>query len=178
MQTFTDVWNTLMSVATIGEIIICFVFLYTLSIPTDSFSPTVRKLVHKHILVIGFLISFAAMVGSLIYSNFIGYPPCLFCWYARIAFYPQVFLFGMALFKKDRKIIDYAIMLSVLGLVVGAYHSLIQYVGFSPLPCEAGGISCVTREVFQFGFITIPLMGAVGFLTLLLSLIIAKKAPE
>lgn len=178
MEAFTNFWNTLMSVATIGEILICFAFLYTLSIPKDKFSKFVHKIVGRNILVIGFIISFSAMVGSLIYSNFIGYPPCMLCWYARIVFYPQVILFGIALLKKDRKIIDYAIALSTIGLIIGAYHSLIQYVGFSPLPCEAGGISCVTREVFQFGFITIPLMGAVGFLTLLLSLIISKKAQE
>lgn len=165
-----------MGVATIGEILICFVYLYTLAIPNDAFSKVVKKIVHKNILVIGFLISLAAMIGSLIYSNFIGYPPCMFCWYARIAFYPQVFLFGMALFKKDRKIVDYAIMLCVLGLIVGTYHSLIQITGASPIPCEIGGVTCTTREVFEFGFITIPLMGAVGFLTLLLSLIISKKA--
>lgn len=167
-----------MGVATIAEIIICFAFIYVLSIPNDKFSHLVKKLVGKNILVIGFIISFSAMIGSLIYSNFIGFPPCQLCWYARILFYPQVLIFGMALFKKDTRIVDYAIALCALGVILGAYHSLIQITGSSPIPCEIGGISCSTREVYQFGFITIPLMGAVGFLTLLLSLIISKKAPK
>ena len=164
-----------MSVATFGGILASLMLLYTLVLPGDKFSRATHRLISKNILIIGFIISITALVSSLVYSDFIGYPPCMLCWYARVAFYPQVFLFAVALAKKDRKILDYSLALTIFGLVVTAYHSLIQIVGESPFPCSVGGVSCVTRQVFEFGFITIPFMGFIGFLVLLLSLLVAKK---
>lgn len=165
-----------MSVCVFGGIAASLVLLYSLALPKDAFSRTINRFVGKNILWIGFFISLAAALSSLVYSNFIGYPPCMLCWYARIAFYPQVVLFALALLKRDRNIIDYALALTVMGLFVTGYHSIIQMVGYSPLPCEIGGISCVTRDVFEYGFITIPFMGFVGFAMQFLCLLSAKQA--
>jgi len=155
---------------------VCLEFAYVLLMPTDTFSRKVSGFVYSNILIIGFTLALGAALSSLVYSDIIGYPPCLFCWYARIFFYPQVVIFGVALWKKDRSILNYAMALSGIGLAISTYHYIVESTGYSPLPCAAGGVSCLTRYVYELGFITIPLMSLVGFLTLLLALIIAKRA--
>lgn len=175
MESFTQSWNTLMAVSVLVGIMTILALLYTLALPEDALSKKISTFTGKHILTLGFLISLAAMVSSLVYSDLIGYPPCLFCWYARVAFYPQVFIYSLALYKKDFKILDYSLLLTVLGTIMTAYHYVAETVQYSPLPCAAAGVSCLTRYVYEFGFITIPLMGLVGFLALLLTTLIAKR---
>lgn len=176
MSSFTTVWNTLMSVATFGGMVACLMMIYTLILPNEKFSQATQRIIGKSILFIGFIVPFSALVGSLVYSEIIGYPPCMLCWYARVAFYPQVLIFAMALFKRDRTILDYALGLTIFGLLVTGYHSIIQITGNSTLPCASNGISCVTRDVFEYGFITIPFMGFVGFLVQFFALLVAKRA--
>ena len=178
MQTFTSFWNQAMSLGTLAGIFVCIALLYSLVLPDSKFGAGITKFIHKYILGIGFIISLAAMVSSLIYSNVIGYPPCLLCWYLRIAFYPQVLLFAMAMFKKDKKVIDYALGLSLFGLLISIYHVISENIGYSVLPCEASGPSCLTKYVYEYGFITIPVMGLVSLGTLFLILLVAKRASK
>ncbi len=152
------------------------VYIFTLTVPSHAFSKKISSIVGKYILWIGLVLSGAAIVSSLVYSDVIGYPPCLLCWWTRIFFYPQVALFAVALIKKEKKILDYSLVLTSIGLLISTYHYIIESVGYSPLPCSANGVSCLTRYVYEYGFITIPFMGLVGFALLLLSLVIAKKA--
>lgn len=159
-----------------GSTAVSLLLLYTLIVPADPLSAKVRGFVSKQILWIGLALALAAMVSSLVYSDIIGFPPCLLCWYTRIAFYPQVFLYGLALWRKERFILDYALLLTVAGTIVSTYHYLSETFQYSPLPCAAGGVSCLTRYVYEFGFITIPFMGLVGFATLLLALLVERRA--
>lgn len=119
------------------------------------------------------MVALVAMVGSLIYSEIIGYEPCKLCWLQRIFMYSQVILLGMALFKKDYKIISYSIVLSIIGAIIAGYHYLLQLGVASGLPCSAVGysVSCSQRFVMQYGYITIPMMALSAFvlITLLLS---------
>lgn len=178
MENFTDIWNNAMGIGTIIMMLVGLVFIYVLIFPKDGFSKSIASFVAKHILLIGFLISIAALFGSQIYEHVIGYPPCLLCWYARIAIYPQVILYGIALYKKERVILPYAMSLTIAGLIISGYHSVVTVVGESPLPCSIGGVSCLTRFVYQFGFISIPLMVFVCFAFLFLSALVAKKAAK
>lgn len=164
-----------MSVCVLGGIIVCIVLIYTLLNSKTNSSQKIIALAQKHIALIGFLIALSAVVSSLIYSELIGYAPCLLCWWARVFFYPQLVIFGIALYKKEKTFYPYALALTVLGLCVSTYHYIVESVGYSPLPCEATGVSCLVRYVHTLGFITIPLMGLVGFATLLLFLIVSKK---
>ncbi len=175
MQTFISTWNEIMCLAVFVGIITIMAFLYTYALPHDAFSKAISRFVTKNILWIGFIISLSAMISSLVYSDVIGFPPCMFCWWARVMFYPQVLLFGYALIKKDHTILPYTLLLTTCGLVITTYHSIIQMIGESAIPCSVSGVSCLTRDVYMFGFITIPFMGLVGFATLLLSILVAKK---
>ncbi len=134
----------------------------------------------KHALRIAFATALVATLGSLFYSEIAGYEPCKLCWLQRIFMYPQAIILGMALWKKDRNIVRYSIVLSAVGAVIAAYHYLLQ-LGIAPaLPCAAVGSSaaCSQRFVMEFGYITIPLMSLSGFLLILVSMVAAKLRHE
>jgi len=116
---------------------------------------------------LSFLISLSAIFGSLYFSEVLGYPPCVLCWYQRICIYPLAFIFGVGLLKEDRECLSYAWPLILVGTLIAAYHNLLYY-GIIPesiTPCKQG-VSCSTRQVEYLGFITIPLLSLIGFLTL------------
>lgn len=127
--------------------------------------------------MISFIVSLVAMLGSLTYSDIIGYDPCKFCWFQRILMYPQVILLGMAMIRKDMKIAVYSMTLSIIGAVIAFYHYLLQ-IGVAPaIPCSAVGYSsaCAQRFVMQYGYITIPMMAFSAFLLIALLMYANKR---
>lgn len=128
---------------------------------------------------IAFLVSLVAVVGSLIYSEGLGYEPCLLCWFQRIFMYPLVLLTITALAKSDHfGVIDYALTLSVPGTMLALYHYLLQIGATSYAPCDALGYSVSCSKVFTmtFGYITIPLMAFSAFLLITMTLFLVKKS--
>ena len=137
---------------------------------------TVISFVSQHALLIGFILSLTSVVASLFYSEIVGFVPCVLCWFQRIFIYPQVILFGYALKKKDRGILPYAFILTIIGSIFALYHNYI-YLGGSPaIPCDANA-SCTQRLVFEFGFMTIPLMAFTLFFTLGVTYFASKRHP-
>jgi len=117
-----------------------------------------------------FIVALVAMSGSLFYSEVAGYTPCTLCWYQRILMYPQVILFGVVLWKSERRTADYHIALSALGAFIAGYHYLLQ-IGILPeLPCSATGFSVSCAQVFtmNFGYITISMMSLTAFALIIL----------
>ena len=157
-------------------IVTCLVLIYGLIWPKNDFGRDVLAFFSRHSLVIGLKISLLSVIASLIYSNVLGFAPCLLCWYARIALYPQVLLYGMALCKRNsRAILDYSLLLTGFGILVSGYHTIVENVGYSALPCTADGVSCLARPVHLYGFITIPVMALAACVTLFLSVLAAKR---
>lgn len=123
-----------------------------------------------------------AMLGSLYFSEFAGYTPCILCWYQRIAMYPLVLIIGAGLLLKDKKMAFYALPLSIVGLVIAFYHNLLQWGVISEklAPCTLG-VSCVTKTVIAFNFVTIPLLSLTAFVLitgLMLGYHVANKKHE
>jgi disulfide bond formation protein DsbB len=133
--------------------------------------------VAKNGLLLAFIASSSAMIGSLIYSDILGYEPCKFCWFQRIAIYPQVLLLGMALFKRDYAFSTYGIWLSFVGVLMSLNHYMLQITGSSILPCSAVGhsVSCSKVFVLRLGYITIPLMAFSAFALIIISLLFARR---
>lgn len=115
-----------------------------------------------------FVVILLSMMGSLFYSNIIGFEPCILCWYQRIFIFSQIFLLGIALFKKyTNEIYRYTLGLSIIGGLFSLYHFYIKMTGNSPLPCSALGVSsvdCTQQLVIKFGYINIPMMALTTFL--------------
>jgi disulfide bond formation protein DsbB len=135
----------------------------------------------KHAMLFAFLVALTATLGSLFYSEILGYTPCKLCWYQRILMYPQVLLLGFAYWRKDRHIVDYSIILSILGIGIAFYHYLLQRNVVSEiLPCSAVGysVSCAEKFVMTYGYITIPLMSLSAFFLILVLMVIKKRASK
>ena len=125
--------------------------------------------IHKHFLPLGFAISLSAALFSLVYSEIIKFAPCYLCWWARVFMFPQAFLFGVALWNKDRKVINYSALLLFVGFLVSAYHNLGYYFAeSSSLPCDASGISCYQHLVSEFGgYISIPMLSLTSLIAMI-----------
>ncbi|MFP5491212.1 MAG: disulfide bond formation protein B [Bacteriovoracia bacterium] len=125
------------------------------------------------------IVSVGATTGSLFFSEVMLLPPCLLCWYQRIAMYPLVLLFGLALFPLDMKVIRYALPLTLIGWGIAVYHNLLYYklIPEHMAPCTQG-ISCTTVQLEWLGFITIPLLSLVAFTIILSGLIHLRKSYE
>lgn len=118
--------------------------------------------VGKNGLFLAFLLSFGAVLGSYFYSSIAGFPPCSLCWYQRVFLFPQVIILGLAAWKQDRMGAYYGLVLSGIGALIALYNTYLQMGGSSFIPCDASG-SCSQRFVFEFGYITIPLMSLTTF---------------
>ncbi len=120
---------------------------------------------------INFLIVLSGAIGSLYFSEVLLYPPCALCWYQRIFLYPLVVIFGVALWSGDLNYKRYALPLAVLGFAIAGYHNLLYY-GFiseALTPCTQG-VSCSSKQLELFGFVTIPMLSLVGFSAVLFTL--------
>ena len=47
------------------------------------------------------LVSLLATLGSLFFSEVMGLPPCVLCWYQRIAMYPMVVITSVGLLSRE-----------------------------------------------------------------------------
>lgn len=113
------------------------------------------------------MIALSAMLGSLYFSEVLHLPPCVLCWYQRIAMYPLVAIIGVGILRNDRNYPYYVLPLSVIGSLVAFYQVLLQYglVSEKLAPCSLG-VSCAAIQIEYFGFITIPNLSLVAFLVL------------
>ena len=176
MDSFISGFNQVMAFGVFALILASLSLIHSLIWPKSAFGSDVLAFASKNILWIGFGMSLLAIASSLTYSNIIGYPPCMLCWYARIALYPQAFLYGMAIMKKNgRDILDYSLLLTGFGIIVTAYHTAIENIGYSLIPCSTDGASCLARPVHLYGFITIPVMALSACIALFLSVLAAQR---
>ncbi len=121
--------------------------------------------IHKKSMLFALIVSLAATLGSLFYSEIAGYEPCKLCWYQRIFMYPQPILLGLAIWLKDRAVIKYILILSIIGGLIALYHYLLQLGVVPNGACAVVGysVSCARRFVMEMGYITIPMMSLTAF---------------
>lgn len=164
--------------AIVAQALIVFAVIYLLFFRSVKWGAAERffDFLGRNGIILAFLSVLAAVSGSLFYSEVAGYSPCVLCWYQRTLMYPQIIVLGMAIWKKDKKIADYGIALSLVGAVLAAYHYLLQVGAVSGLPCNAVGYSASCAKLFSmnFGYITIPLMALTSFLLIILFLLLQK----
>ncbi len=119
-------------------------------------------------LFLSFLVALGAVAGSLFYSNFAGFQPCLLCWWQRIFLYPQAILLFVAFIKKDQLMRLHSIILSSIGILISLYHTFLQFGGESIFPCAASGATCEHVYFLEYGYVTIPTMSLTVFALILL----------
>jgi disulfide bond formation protein DsbB len=125
---------------------------------------------------IAWLVAFIAMLGSLYFSQVRGFPPCVLCWYQRIAMYPLVLILGIGIWRKDSNVVWYALPLAIIGALIGIYHNLLYYnvLPEAAAPC-VNGVSCTTQFIEWGGFITIPFLALTAFIFIAVVLLYFQK---
>lgn len=114
-------------------------------------------------------VSLFSSLASLYFSEILKYPPCSLCWYQRIFMYPLALIIPVGILSSDRFVARYVTVLSLIGLVIAVYHSLIYHnlIQEAFTVCTAD-LSCKTKQLELFGFLSIPLMSLLSFLIIFL----------
>jgi len=120
------------------------------------------------------VVAILASLISLSLSEIFNLTPCVLCWFQRIFMYPLPFIIGVAIWRKDLKNLAYYVLpLALIGLAIAFYHTLLQWdvIPEAAAPCREG-ISCTTKQINYFGFITIPFGSFISFLFISASMFI------
>lgn len=129
-----------------------------------------------YIVFTAWVITMVSTLGSLFFSEVMGFVPCSLCWYQRIFMYPLVLILAVGLFPLDKNVFKYSLPLVVLGWIFALYHNLLHWniIPESVAPCTKG-VACSTVYIDWLGFITIPLLSLVSFSMIFCLLIIYNK---
>lgn len=164
----------------VAQVIIMAYLLLLLTGGRVEWAKKIREQIERYGLTAAFIVSIVSVSGSLFYSEYAQYNPCLLCWFQRIAIFPQVFLLLVATIRRDAKALFYVLPISLVGLLIGVYHFSVQMLATytahdaaSLVPCETVGMtpSCVEYYVIKFGYITIPMMSITALLAMSLGVI-------
>lgn len=126
--------------------------------------------------LLSFITATIATLGSLFFSEIMQFVPCNMCWYQRIFMYPLVLIFLINLLYPDDKLYKYSMPLVLVGLFFAIYHNLLMFgiIPESVVPCVQG-IPCSTKYINWLGFITIPFLSLISYLTIFIFMSLYKK---
>lgn len=124
-------------------------------------------------------VAWIATLGSLYLSEVKGFIPCTLCWYQRIAMYPLTIMIAIGILRRDAGVRKYVLPLSIIGMLVSAYHYLEQKTDlFPPFPCQMG-ISCKADYLnWMGGVVTIPFLALMAFLLITFFMVSSSLADE
>jgi len=117
-----------------------------------------------------------ATLGSLYLSEIAGYPPCVLCWYQRIAMYPLVVVLGVAALRGDTQVWRTSVPLAGVGAAIAVYHLGVERLAALGGSCDISA-PCDVLWVQEFGFVTIPGMALAGFLAIISLSLAARSRP-
>ena len=160
MPAYVEVVNKILSLGTIFLQLVIIVLIINL-VFLRSRENKVLILFREYTFHLGFLVALGAVLLSLFYSEIVGFPACELCWIQRIFLYPQLVLFGMELYKRDRSIVDFSIVFAILGSITSIYHVFVESGLLAGPTCadpSSGGVSCAFRYIYEFGYVTMPIM--------------------
>lgn len=116
-------------------------------------------------LLIIWVTSLVATLGSLYFSEVRGYIPCDLCWYQRILMYPIVIISTIAYIQKNARIALTTAVFAIIGGSMSLYHYGIQKISLLQESAPACGlVSCTGSYINWLGFITIPFLALTAFI--------------
>jgi disulfide bond formation protein DsbB len=167
-------FNTLVAIGSLA--ILLFLVILVVAWITDN---PIAGWAAKHSSTILRVIFLGAAIGSLIYSNYFGYAPCLLCWYQRLCIFPTAILLFTDDIRKSALLQRQVLLLTGLGFLISLYHNYITvFPGVGDTICGTSGVRCQNIYVDQFGFVTIPLMSGIILLSGILISILAMRYPH
>ncbi len=137
---------------------------------------TIKAFLIKNALYLALGQAIIATLGSLYFSNIMGFPPCVLCWWQRIFMYPLVLALVVGILRRDSKVYLYILPPAIIGWCVAVYHNLLYYkwIPDTLAPCSTG-VSCTTRFIEWGGFITIPFLSFVAFTVIICLMLIQRN---
>jgi disulfide bond formation protein DsbB len=124
------------------------------------------------------LVGCVATGGSLFMSEVLGWPPCVLCWYQRIAMYPLVLVLLVGILRRDNRVALYVVPQAAIGACISLYHYLLIKTDWLPPPACADGIPCNVDFIDLYGFINIPFMALTAFLLIIFTMLASSLAGE
>jgi disulfide bond formation protein DsbB len=130
-------------------------------------------------LLLAWIAAIIATLGSLYFSEVMHFIPCTLCWYQRIFMYPLAIILGAAVYRNDKGIYIYALPLSIIGLLIAGYHTLLQRIPYlQQFEMCSTGVPCSKDYINWLGFITIPLLALIAFTIITVCLIICARSKK
>lgn len=127
-------------------------------------------------LLVSWVAAIIATLGSLYFSEVMHFIPCTLCWYQRIFMYPLSIILGIAFYRNDRGIIRYVLPLSIIGMLISGYHTLLQKIpALKEFEMCTTGVPCSRDYINWLGFITIPMLAFTAFTIITVSLVILSR---
>jgi disulfide bond formation protein DsbB/mono/diheme cytochrome c family protein len=128
-------------------------------------------------LYMALIAAWIATCGSLFMSEAMGWIPCLWCWYQRIFMYPIAVILAVGLWRRDRSVAVYSLVLSIIGIAASTYHILLQKVpAIARFETCTIGVPCSADYLNWFGFVTIPMLAWVAFAAIIIGSVLALRA--
>tara|TARA_Y100000590_G_scaffold387683_1_gene461456 strand:+ start:1402 stop:1944 length:543 start_codon:yes stop_codon:yes gene_type:complete len=105
---------------------------------------------------------------SLYYSEIANFYPCKLCWIERIAMFPLFPLLLIGSIGKEKLFLKWTPVFSITGFLISGYHYLLQ-INLSNAEICSSEITCTEKWIWEYGYISIPMMGltAFGIITIL-----------
>jgi disulfide bond formation protein DsbB len=123
---------------------------------------------------LGWIVALVTTLGSLYFSLVAHFTPCELCWYQRICVYPLSAILLVAALRRDRGIWRYGLPLTAIGTVFAIYHTQLQAFPTQQSFCSATN-PCTIRYVWEFGFMSLPLMDLAALLFITCMLLVARS---
>jgi disulfide bond formation protein DsbB len=141
----------------------------------------IKIFISKNAYYLAFFLSLIATLSSLFISEIAKFPPCVLCWYQRIAMYPQPVLLFIAILKKEYVLKPYLITINIIGGTIALYHYLLQILPKSQfITCNKSltgiAVSCTEKYNFYFGYMSFPLMALTVFILLIIIILFSNNA--
>jgi disulfide bond formation protein DsbB len=135
-----------------------------------------KQFIISNALYLALIQAIVAFLGSMFFSNIMMLPPCILCWYQRIAMFPLFITLIIGILRRDKNTWLFVISPALIGWTISIYHVLLYYkiIPDELAPCSTG-VSCTTRYFELFGFITIPFLAFTAFSIIIALMLVERR---
>ena len=121
----------------------------------DGFRPLSRPLAAA--------VTTTCTLGSLYFSEIVGYVPCRLCWYQRAAMYPLAAILIWFTVRRTESIAFVTVPIAAIGGAISIYHWLYERWPALDTGVCSKDVPCSAVWFETFGFVTLAFMAFTGF---------------
>ncbi len=93
--------------------------------------------------------------------------------------YPLAIMLGIAVYRNDNGIYKYVLPLSIIGMLISGYHTLLQKLPYlQRFEMCTSGVPCSKDYINWLGFITIPILAFIAFTIITISMVIVARSQK